>query len=155
MSSQEVPFTIRPPIDDSEWQALFDLRWRVLRAPWGQPRGSERDELDSTGVHRIAWSQDHRVIGAGRLHLNGPDEGQVRYMAVEEGLRNHGIGRAILDALEEEARRLGVTRIVLNARDQAIPFYLRHGYRVIAPGRMLFGSIAHAVMTKTLGARAG
>jgi len=27
-------------------ERYFDLRWRVLREPWQQPRGSERDDRE-------------------------------------------------------------------------------------------------------------
>jgi hypothetical protein len=32
----------------------------------------------------------------------------------------------------------------------AVPFYLRHGYRLVGGGPVLFGAIPHAVMVKTL-----
>ena len=144
-------WTVRGPVSAGEWDRLWDLRWRVLRAPWGQPRGSERDALDDVAVQRIAVAAGGRVVGVGRLQLNSAEEGQVRYMAVEESMRSRGIGGALLEALEAEARRLGVRRIVLEARQEAVPFYLRHGYRVVAAGKTLFGSVAHAAMAKDLG----
>ena len=41
------------PSIDAEWQAYFDLRWQVLRAPWNQPRGSEQDGLEDTSEHAL------------------------------------------------------------------------------------------------------
>jgi GNAT superfamily N-acetyltransferase len=142
------PVTVRSPVERVEWERAYLLRWRVLRKPWGQPRDSERDPLDTIAVHRAAFADNGEVVGVGRLHLNSPTEGQIRYMAVDEQWQGQGIGTAILCALEAEAVRLGVRRVVLDARSGAIPFYLRHGYRVVAPGKRLFGSIAHSVMVK-------
>jgi hypothetical protein len=33
---------IRPPKTKSEWENYYDLRFRVLREPWQQPRGFEK-----------------------------------------------------------------------------------------------------------------
>jgi ribosomal protein S18 acetylase RimI-like enzyme len=38
----------------------------------------------------------------------------------------------ILDALEAEAQCRGVRKIVLNARDNAVEFYRKHGYEALA-----------------------
>ena len=38
-------FALAEPRTTQEWESYFDLRWRVLREPWGQARGSERDDL--------------------------------------------------------------------------------------------------------------
>ena len=141
---------IRAPSGASEWARMLDLRWRVLRQPWNQPRGSEGDALDATAVHRIAVVVDGGVVGTGRLQLNSAEEAQVRYMAVAERWRNRGVGGTILAALEAEAGRLGARRVVLNARAEAIAFYRRHGYRSVAPGALLFGAIPHEVMAKEL-----
>ena len=36
---------IRSPSQTSEYNAYYSLRWQVLRAPWKQAKGSEKDEL--------------------------------------------------------------------------------------------------------------
>ena len=42
---------IRVPKDLTEWGSYYDLRWRLLRAPWQRPRGSEKDEIESECTH--------------------------------------------------------------------------------------------------------
>jgi len=64
--------------------------------------------------------------------------------------RGQGLGRRILAALEGRARALGLRRIVLDAREEAAGFYLRHGYRVLGRGHLLFGVIPHLRMEKRL-----
>ncbi len=91
----------RPP----EWDAYYDLRWRVLRAPWDQPRGSERDPLDADACHRLAVTAGGAVIGCGRLHRDpdAPAWGVLRYMAVDPAWREvdrllfRSLGRAIVE----------------------------------------------------------
>ena len=141
---------LRQPGSREEFEQYYDLRWRILRRPWNQSRESVQDERDESAVHLGAWDGDG-LVGVGRLHFNSPAEAQVRYMAVEEGRTGKGVGSLVLRELEERARRAGATRIVLNARDNAVPFYRRHGYHLMeqAP-TLLFDYIVHRWMGKDL-----
>jgi len=141
---------ISKPETPEQWGEYFDLRWRILRAPWDQPRGSEKDEFDEIADHVAVLDQEGRLLGVGRLHLNNEKEAQIRYMATEEDCRGLGVGRVIINKLEELARARGVERIVLNARDNVVGFYLRFGYTVIGPGPTLFGKVKHSKMEKRL-----
>ncbi len=143
-------FTLAEPRTAQEWESYFDLRWRVLREPWGQPRGTERDDLDADGFHLLVRDSSGTVVAVGRLHLNSPCEAQVRYMAVDESHRDRGLGSRILSGLEDRARSDRVTGVVLNARDNTINFYRRHGYRVEGPADILFGEVRHFRMRKDL-----
>ena len=141
---------ISKPETPEQWGEYFDLRWRILRAPWDQPRGSEKDEFDEIADHVVVRDQEGRLLGVGRLHLNNEKEAQIRYMATEEDCRGLGVGRVIINKLEELARARGVERIVLNARDNVLGFYRRFGYTVIGPGPTLFGKVKHSKMEKRL-----
>lgn len=150
------PFVIRPPATRAELDACRDLRWRVLRAPWGRPRGSELDDREADAIHLVAVeTAGGAVVGAGRVHFNTADEAQIRAMAVEEAWRGRGVGAALLRALETRAAAAGARRLVLSARDLAVPFYRRHGYRVERPGETLFGVIPHFWMAKEAGPSPG
>lgn len=137
------------PQSADEWSRYYDLRWRVLREPWIQPPGSERDELDSESIHVALWDSELPVAG-GRLHFNSALEAQVRYMAVEPKWQGMELGSRILGLLETRALEAGARSIVLNAREEAVGFYLRHGYQVRGPAGLLFGSIPHLRMEKVL-----
>jgi len=141
---------ISKPETPEQWGEYFDLRWRVLRAPWDQPRGSEKDEFDEIADHVTVRDQEGRLLGVGRLHLNNEKEAQIRYMATEEDCCGLGVGRVIIKKLEELARARGVERIMLNARDNVLGFYRRFGYTVIGPGPTLFGKVKHSKMEKRL-----
>jgi N-acetylglutamate synthase-like GNAT family acetyltransferase len=146
----EITVLPRPPSSPAEWDAYFDLRWRILRAPWGEPRGSERDSLEDSAIHLLVTDSTGRALACGRLHLNSPTEAQVRYMAVDDSVQGQGYGSAILAGLEAEAKRFGASRIVLNARDKAIKFYEKHGYTVIEEAETLFGAVRHVRMGKSI-----
>lgn len=143
-------FSLIEPGTQADWDAYYDLRWRILRQPWDQPRGSERDDRDSTAYHLMIKASDGATVAAGRLHLNSPEEVQVRYMAVHQSWQNRGLGGRILGGLERHALAISAKRIVLNARNKAQGFYEAHGYRVTGPAPTLFSDIPHVRMLKEL-----
>lgn len=148
-----VGMEVTTPRTAQEMERYFDLRWQVLREPFNQPRGSERDELDLPGSgteHAVIFSETGAAVAAGRIQLNTPDEAQVRYMAVAESSRGQGLGRLIVRRLEEIARARGATYAVLNARDEAVGFYRSLGYEVVGVGPTIFGSVTHSRMMKSL-----
>ena len=138
----------RAPQSDSEWEQYFDLRWRILRAPWNQPRGSEKDDCEDSGEHLMIADQNSRPLAVGRLHFNSADEAQVRFMAVETHARGQGLGGRILQKFEKRARAAGVSHIVLNAREDAQRFYRHHGFVVVGPAPTIFDAVRHVRMRK-------
>ncbi|MGI9427189.1 MAG: GNAT family N-acetyltransferase [Bythopirellula sp.] len=144
-------FQIDKPITAEQLEAYYELRWRILRAPWNQSRGSERDEFEEVADHVTALDESGRIIGVGRLQLNSASEAQIRFMAVEADCRGCGVGRAIVARLETLARGRQVERIVLNAREEVVGFYARLGYEIVGAGPTLFDEVAHAKMAKVWG----
>ena len=140
---------IREPRTAQEIEAYYELRWRILREPWTQARESGKDEHEDNAIHLTAWAGE-RLVGVGRVHMISPDQAQIRYMAVETGDARRGVGSLILAGLEERAARLGARAIVLNARDTAVGFYRKHGYRLVDQSGTLFNSIVHWLMQKDL-----
>ena len=144
------PMLPKSPQSESEWDGYFDLRWRVLRAPWQQPRGSEQDDFESKSQHLMIANPGGQALAVGRLHFNSPSEAQIRFMAVEPAAQGRGLGSVILRELEARARAAGATAIVLNARDNVRPFYEKHGFTVTGPAATLFGEVKHVRMRKDL-----
>ena len=137
------------PESNKDFEKYYDLRWRVLREPWNQPRGSERDEMDDKSTH-IMVCIGNDVVGVSRLHFNSPEEAQVRYMAVDDAHQRKGVGTLMLGELEKRAKEKGAKYMVLNARENAIEFYKKNGYAVVERTYTLFGSINHFIMRKVL-----
>jgi GNAT superfamily N-acetyltransferase len=144
------PVQITAPSTAAQLRDYYTLRWRLLREPWGQPRGSERDELEDAAWHVAACSAKGATIGVGRLHRIDSDTGQIRYMAVEPEWQGCGVGTAILGALEKLATDNDMRRIELDAREDAVAFYEHHGYAVTGPAHTLFGAIPHQRMARFL-----
>jgi GNAT superfamily N-acetyltransferase len=145
---------IKAPETSTDWLAYYQLRWQLLRQPWGQPLGSEQDEWETTAWHRMCILSEannvKKVVGVGRLHLQTPQQGQIRYMAVDKLFQRKRIGSALLESLQEQALRLGVEKLVLNSRESAVNFYERHGYTCLSPSHCLYGEIQHYEMEKVL-----
>jgi ribosomal protein S18 acetylase RimI-like enzyme len=142
--------TISQPHTPEEFEKYYDLRWRILRAPWNQPKGSERDDKEDTAIHVMVCENEGSPIGIGCAHFNTDDEAQIRYMAVEENQRGQGIGALVLTELEKRAKDKGAKFIMLDARDTAVKFYEKHGYKTVRRAHTLFGSIPHFEMRKEL-----
>ena len=53
---------ILQPETPEDFEKYFELRWRILRKPWNQPRGSEVDMEEDFSYHIMAL-QDEQVIG--------------------------------------------------------------------------------------------
>jgi predicted GNAT family N-acyltransferase len=138
------------PQSEEELARLYELRWQVLRAPWGELPGSERDATDSDAEHALIQNDAGQPLAAGRLHFNSPHEAQIRYMAVAEAARGQGLGRTIVEYLESIARDRGATTVVLNAREEVAGFYTSMGYETIGVGPTLFGTVKHVRMRKQL-----
>src|SRR5437868_2081162 len=75
---------ITEPQTKEQFEAYFLLRYEVLRKPWNQPPGSEKDGQEGSSLHAMAVDEDHNVLGVLRLQFNTPSEAQLRYMGVKE-----------------------------------------------------------------------
>ncbi|GEO05300.1 hypothetical protein AAE02nite_29640 [Adhaeribacter aerolatus] len=138
------------PATETDFDKYYRLRYDVLRAPWQQPRGSEIAPDDATATHALMLNEADDPIGVCRLHLPTPAEAQIRFMAIHPQYQGQGLGKKILTYVEEKAREQGAQYITLQAREQAVPFYQRAGYRVVAKTHLLFGEIQHYQMRKDL-----
>ncbi|TLU67105.1 GNAT family N-acetyltransferase [Thalassotalea litorea] len=143
-------FTLLQPITETQLTAYHQLRYRLLREPWQQPKGSETDELERQSTHRMIVDSDGRVAAVGRLHKSAQDQGQIRFMAVDPAYQGKGLGKLMLQALEQQAIKDGVATILLNAREVALDFYLACDYQLIGEAHTLYGQVKHFAMTKSL-----
>lgn len=140
---------IRTPQTIKEWEAYYDLRYRVMREPLGKERGSERNEGDETGIHFGLYKNDV-LLAIARLDKVDDEVCQVRFVAVESNQQGKGLGKKIMFAVEEEARLKGYSKLILHARDYALPFYENLGYTLVGPSYKLFGVLQHFEMFKLL-----
>lgn len=146
--------TLRAPITAEDFSHYYQLRWQILRKPWQQSLGSEQDEQERYAIHRMIVDEQSSVLAVGRLEKVTEQQGQIRYMAVDDNMQGQGLGQQIIKALEQQASILGMTDIVLNAREQAVGFYQKLGYEKQGYSHTLFDEVKHYRMTKTIAAHA-
>ena len=142
-------FEVKIANDKHMVEKIIDLRYVVLRKPWQKPRETATDELEFASVNAYI-EKNTEVIACGRLQDNGNGVGQIRYMAVHPDYQAKGLGKLILSKLEEEGRRSGMKEIELQARENAVDFYIGQNYVLKETSFKLWDLIQHYLMTKEL-----
>lgn len=122
-------FTVRrlDPASAEEREALYDLRFRVLREPLGLARGTERitQDFDPGTTHLGAFTPEGRLVGCATLVEK--DGLQLRAMAVDPDWQGRGVGAAILRGAAAVAVGRD-TPLWCEARAHAVGFYERAGW---------------------------
>lgn len=139
---------VKPPKTKEEFERYRDLRWRILRAPWNQPRITEQDDLEKDDFPIMVCEVDGIPIGVGRAHFISEDEAQIRSISVEPEWEGKGIGSIVLKELEKIVIAKGAKRIIIHARSNAVEFYKKNGYKEVEPSYTLFDEIEHTLMEK-------
>lgn len=129
------------------WQSV-ELRRTILRTPLGLDYDPMDLAAESTDIHLGAYL-DGVLTGCLILTPLSDRTLKMRQVAVAESHQGMGIGRLLVDSSEALARERGVPMIVLNARDTAVPFYLRLEYQVDGPEFVEVG-IPHRRMVKAM-----
>ena len=145
-------WSIIPPSKPEHWKAYFNLRYEMLRKPWGEEVGTEHAEDDEISLHGMIINKKGEVLAVGRIHTTAPEQAQVRFMAVRADMQGLGLGKTLLHYLEHRAQKEipSLIQIMLHAREHAVPFYEKQGYLQIDKSYSLFGSIQHYLMVKSL-----
>jgi len=141
---------VRPPQTEEEFESYRDLRWRILRAPWNQPRITAQDDLENSDFPIMVCEVDGIPIGVGRAHFISEGEAQIRSISVEEDWAGKGIGSMVLKELEKIVKAKDAKRIIIHSRSNAVEFYKKHGYQVVEESYTLFGVIPHFLMEKMI-----
>lgn len=142
--------SIREPQTPKEFEAYYLLRYEVLRKPWEQPFGSEKDANEANSIHIMACDEENNVLGVCRLQFNSPTEAQLRFMGVKENTQGLGIGKKLIAYAEEKAKQQGATKIILQAREIAVEFYRKCGYSVVEKSFLMWDKIQHYLMEKNI-----
>ena len=142
-------YLLKSPENKDEWERYLLFRWEMLRKPLGMSMDSLADSIEKESFHIMGIDEDGNVIASGRVHFNTSDEAQIRYMAVDDNFKRQGIGSEIVTELEKYALSKKAVTITLNARENAISFYLSLGYSEVCPYQSDTG-IPHKTMKKDL-----
>lgn len=141
---------VTSPQSKQDFDQYYQLRWQILRKPWGQPKGSEVTKEEDSCIHAMVLADSVEIIGVARLQFNSPQTAQVRFVAVADEAQGKGVGKMLMAYLEKIAREKGAQEVVLDARENAVPFYEKIKYHITEKTYLLFGEIQHYRMVKKL-----
>ena len=84
------------------------LKKRLITAYQRQAKNkklqAELGVWEKNSIHVLMMDAAGYAIAAGRLQLNGDDEGQIRSMAVRGDLQGKGLGSVIMQYIEQKAK---------------------------------------------------
>ena len=138
------------PVSPQDFEKYYQLRWEVLRKPWNQAKGTEKDEAEGTSIHLMAIDETNECVGVSRLQFNSTEEAQIRFMGVRNDQQGKGVGKKLMTYLEAKAKENSRKKIVLQARENAVPFYLSIGYTQTEKTFLLWDLIQHYKMEKEI-----
>jgi N-acetylglutamate synthase-like GNAT family acetyltransferase len=112
-----------------EYNQMVALRMEVLRKPLGLTFTSEQLEAEKTDF-LIAAYDEQNLVGCCVLTPRNNKTIQLRQMAVSPYIQGKGLGRGIVAYAEELALTNGFEELMMHARDTALHFYQKQGYRI-------------------------
>lgn len=133
-----------------EYKFEIEVRSKILREPLGLKFISEDFANEEHEIHLGAFQEtDDKLIGC--LILKNIDASifKMRQVAISSSMQGSGVGKLLVYASEKKARELGGREIQLNARETAIPFYLKLGYQIVSEPFVEVG-IIHQKMKKEI-----
>ncbi|UAY51715.1 GNAT family N-acetyltransferase [Ferruginibacter albus] len=131
-----------------EYKQMVDLRFDILRKPLGLSFSDEQLVKEKDDI-LIAAFDDEDMVGCCILSPTGNGALRLRQMAVQKKLQGKGIGESILSFAETLARDKGYKTIMMHARNTAIGFYERFGYKVNGD-QFIEVNTPHHIMEKRL-----
>ena len=113
----------------AEYNQMVQLRKQLLRLPLGLNFTEEELQKEKNDI-LIAAFDDDRILGCCMLCPLNNNTLRLRQMAVADNLQGKGIGASIMIFAENLARDKGYRHMLMHARDSAIGFYEKFGYKI-------------------------
>ncbi|MFT3681799.1 MAG: GNAT family N-acetyltransferase [Ferruginibacter sp.] len=132
----------------NDYQQMVTLRYEILRKPLGldfEPGELEKEKNDIL----IGAFEDERIMGCCLVTKVDSHVAKLRQMAVQKNMQRMGIGESMISFAENITRDRGYRILMMHARDTAIGFYERFGYKVKGD-QFIEVNLQHHVMEKRL-----
>lgn len=130
-----------------EYDEAIALRYAVLRKPLGLTFTPEQLAEEWADTHLAAFLDSGKMVGILVLSVIDEETLKMRQVAVAAEMQGKGVGAALVEQAEIAAQDARYKKMVLNARETAVPFYLRLGYQTVGE-RFEEVSIPHFKMEK-------
>jgi N-acetylglutamate synthase-like GNAT family acetyltransferase len=112
-----------------EYKQMVHLRNEILRKPLGLSFKKEELDREKDDILIGAFEED-KMLGCCLLTRVDNNNVRLRQMAVQNNLQGKGIGASMLNFAENIARDAGYRNMVMHARNTAIHFYEKLGYKI-------------------------
>jgi N-acetylglutamate synthase-like GNAT family acetyltransferase len=143
-------FTIKIPTTHDDFKAYYAVRYKVLSEPWGDPKGTEKDDYEPISEHFMAVNEKQEVVGVVKLYKKDEEAGHVSHLAVAPEYQHKGIGHLLLEAVEQRARARGFRTLGTMARATATAYFEKYGFRVVGMSTPHIGTTPFVWMEKEL-----
>ena len=143
-------YTIKTPTTHDDFKAYYALRYKVLREPWGHPKGTEKDDYEPISEHFMAVHEKGAIVGVVKLYQKTDRVGYISHLAVASEHQHKGIGHFLLETVEQRARARGFHTIGTMARVTATVYFQKYGFRIAGMPTPHLGTIHLVWMEKAL-----
>jgi N-acetylglutamate synthase-like GNAT family acetyltransferase len=131
-----------------EYEQMVTLRYEVMRKPLGLSFSPEELAKEKDDILIGVFDED---VMLGCCILTDMHNGcaRLRQMAVQKNMQGKGIGESIMTFAENLARDKGFKILTMHARDTALGFYEKFGFKVKGD-KFIEINIPHHIMEKRL-----
>ena len=131
-----------------EYDQMVKLRQEILRKPLNL--SFENSELDKEKNDiLIAALDEEEMLGCCLLAPLEKGVIRLRQMAVQNNVQGKGIGASMMNYAENIARDKGYKKLMMHARETAVGFYEKLGYKKVSK-EFTEVSLPHFIMEKSL-----
>ncbi len=130
------------------YDQMLQLRLDMLRKPLGLTFSEEELRKEADDIF-ITCTEDGDVLGCCVLTPIQHELLRLRQMAVCQKSQRKGIGETIVLFAEKLSRDKGYKKIMMHARNSALGFYQKMGYKIVGDEFEEVG-LPHHIMEKSL-----
>ncbi len=127
---------------------MVQLRYELLRKPLGLHFSDEELARETQDILLGAF-EDSKILACCVLTKLDAETVRLRQMAVNKKQQGKGVGNTLMNFAERIAADMGFRTLTMHARNTAVGFYQKCGYRVVGSEFIEVG-IPHHVMQKPL-----
>ena len=131
-----------------EYDQMVKLRYEIMRKPLGLDFNEDELKKEKDDI-LIGAFEEEIIIGCCLLTKIDSQCTRLRQMAVQKSRQGMGIGESMMQFAENIARDRGFRIITMHARETAIGFYERYGYKTKGD-EFVEINIPHRIMEKKL-----
>ena len=133
--------TIKVPQTRDDFKAYYDLRYKVLREPWGQPKDTEKDDYEPISQHFMAVDEGNgKIVGVIKMFEKEHGVGWVSHLAIDPAYQKKGVGHMLVETVEKAAKEKGYRVIGCMSRLNTTSYFEKMGFQTAGLPTNYFGT---------------